>query len=45
MKNNDFIIKNKLYYWMTMNEMLNDKNIKRKEFRSCRVCEKYNINN
>ncbi|MCB8539987.1 MULTISPECIES: hypothetical protein [Faecalibacillus] len=30
MKNNDFIIKNKLYYWMTMNEMLNDKNIKEK---------------
>lgn len=30
MKTNAFIIKNKHYYWLTMNDMLNDKNIKEK---------------
>ena len=32
MINKNFIIKNKHYYWMTMNDMLNDKNIKEKNF-------------
>ncbi|MFR4707680.1 hypothetical protein DW660_00540 [Coprobacillus sp. AM23-9LB] len=30
MKTNAFIIKNKHYCWLTMNDMLNDKNIKEK---------------
>ena len=32
MKTNAFIIKNKHYCWLTMNDMLNDKNIKEKSY-------------